>query len=926
MLNIMKASAASTRHPGRAGGGWRPLSAFLALVLLFACPIMMRAPAFAQDSEPKRIETKFEQGDESYPAFILLDRVAIVLTEEGQTNENYIRIVRQLGGKRIEGLSRNIIGIDVPDASKAADLKAFNRVVLAERTAGLQEFIADAGVLVTVAGSERPRVMTDRIVVRIDADRDPDFIQVILDEFNAELVRRDPFDERSFVIRMLAEIENTLEVSNAINSRSGVSFAHPSFYIEGEWRASVTPTDEFFAHQWHLLNTGQGNGTEDADIDADLAWFLGAGSSDVLIAVIDSGFEIDHPDLADALWTNPHEIPDNEVDDDGDGYIDNVHGWDFSSCPGHHPKSDPDHCGDNDVNPTEFPKNTHGTGVAGAALARAFNGIQPNGRHEGVVGVCPHCQLLPLRFSINQPVETHPLPIRYAQSTGAKIINISWGYLPGEVVPLNVSQALEDAAAAGVAIFVSMTNQSNENCAAEVPDISANPYVIAVAGSTNEDLVSPGGFGRCLSVLAPTDGGTLRMTTTDLIEYHGYNYAQRKPAWNCRGPQNNHGYTHCFGGLSFSAALASGVAGLVLSHDDRLQWEDVKRLLQDTADKVSDSVAQYSVDTGYSAPASGESPRHGYGRLNAFEAVRVVADAFGGRGGVDIFVRDNRLDWGNTEQPSSVTFEKSRGVIPYWESVDIKIDAPPFRTVPPANPDELSCLGSAGLQVETMGGGRSIQAPQTSVDFGCFAHEDPVPGVLNKIYVRAHNRGVSAAKNVRVKLIWAVHSNADAPELAADFWTAFASNADSGDTSKWHPLPTQTVASLPYSGASLAGTGDDASAVLSFDFTAPVFDQTDHLTVLAIIDSPDDPVSPDTMASQAPSFITPHDNNVTQLTMPLGAADSPEPIAAVQAPQRRSHVGNAAYRRAWWYYSRSMATGNQARATLHQEHTRRWRD
>jgi subtilisin family serine protease len=905
MLKIMKASAASTRHPGRAGGGWRHLSAFLALVLLFACPIMMPAPTFAQDSEPKRIESTFEQGGESYPAFILLDRVGIVLTEEAQTNENYIRIVRRLGGKRIEGLSRNIIGIDVPDANTTADLKAFIRVELGERAAGLQEFIADAGVLVTVAASESPRVMTDRIQVRIDADRDPDFIQVILDEFEAELVRRNPFDQRSFVIRTPAE--NTLEVSNAINSRSGVSFAHPSFYIAGEFRGSVIPGDEFFAYQWHLLNTGQGNGTEDADIDADLAWFLGAGSSDILIAVIDSGFETDHPDLANAI----------------------VHGWDFSSCSAHHPSPDPDYCGDNDVNPTEFPKNTHGTAVAGAALARAFNGMQANGRHEGVVGVCPNCQLVPIRISINQ-AETHDLAIRYAQSKGAKIINISWGYGPGEVVPLNVSQALEDAAAAGVAIFVSMTNEIDENCAVfpDVPDISAHPKVIAVAGSTNEDLVSPGGFGKCLSILAPTDGGTLRTTTTDLKKSFGYNFDQQDPAWNCSGPENvvHRAYTHCFGGLSFSTALASGVAGLVLSHDDRLQWEDVKRLLQDTADKVSDSVAHYSVDTGYSAPASVDEPKHGYGRLNAFEAVRVVADPFGGRGGVDIFVRDNRLDWGNTEQPSSVTFEKSRGFIPYWESVDIKIDAPPFRTFPPANPDELSCLGSAGLRVETMGGDGSIQVPQTSVDFGCFAHEDPVPGVLNKIYVRAHNRGVSAAKNVRVKLIWATHASANAPDLAADFWSAFASNTGSGDTSIWHPLSTQTVASLPYSGASLAGTDDDASAVLSFDFTAPVFDQADHLTVLAIIDSPDDPVSPDTMASRALSSITPHDNNVTQLTIPLGAADSPEPIAAVQAPLRRSHVGNAVYRRAWWYFSRSMAMGNQARATLHQEHPRRWRD
>ena len=495
MLKIMGASAVSTRHPRRAGGGWHRLSAFFALALLFAFPIMMGGPTLAQDGPPKRIETKFEQGDESYPAYILLDRVAVVLTEEALSDENYIKIVKQLDGKPIEGLSRKIIGIDVPNANTAADLRAYIRDVVEPRAAGLLEFIADTGVLVTVAASESPRVMTDRILVRINSDRDPDFIQVILDEYKAKLVRGNPFNKRSFVIRTQAE--NTLDISNAINGREGVSFAHPSFYIPGEFRASVIPDDEFFAHQWHLLNTGQGNGTEDADIDADLAWSLGAGSSDILIAVIDSGFETDHPDLDDALWTNPDEISGNGVDDDWNGYVDDVHGWDFSSCPSHHPNSDPAHCGDGDVNPTEIPRNTHGTAVAGAALARAFNNIQANGRHEGVVGVCPNCQLLPIRFSIAQPDETHELPIQYAQSTGAKIINISWGYGRGQVVPMSVSRALEDAAAAGVTIFVPMTNESFENCQPilpDVPDISANPKVIAVAGSTNEDLVSPGGI------------------------------------------------------------------------------------------------------------------------------------------------------------------------------------------------------------------------------------------------------------------------------------------------------------------------------------------------------------------------------------------------------------------------------------------------
>jgi hypothetical protein len=169
---------------------------------------------------------------------------------------------------------------------------------------------------------------------------------------------------------------------------------------------------------------------------------------------------------------------------------------------------------------------------------------------------------------------------------------------------------------------------------------------------------------------------------------------------------------------------------------------------------------------------------------------------------------------------------------------------------------------------------RPFAPPATSVEFDCFAHEIPASDTQSQIYVRVHNRGVRPATNVRVKLLWSTHVGADPPNLPPDFWSAFTSHSDPGDTSLWHPLPPQTIAELPYSGASVAGGPDDGSVVLTFDFSAPISDQTqpnsDHFSVLAIVDSPDDPVSAAAVLSQEPSFITPHDNNVSQLTMPLG--------------------------------------------------------
>ena len=80
---------------------------------------------------------------------------------------------------------------------------------------------------------------------------------------------------------------------------------------------------------WGLNNTGQTGGTPGADIDAERAWNVSTGSSDVMVAVIDTGVDYTHPDLAANIWTNPGEIPGNGIDDDNNGYIDDIHGWDF---------------------------------------------------------------------------------------------------------------------------------------------------------------------------------------------------------------------------------------------------------------------------------------------------------------------------------------------------------------------------------------------------------------------------------------------------------------------------------------------------------------------------------------------------------------------------------------------------------------------
>ena len=102
-------------------------------------------------------------------------------------------------------------------------------------------------------------------------------------------------------------------------------------YIEPNyiWYALETPNDPRFNELWGLNNTGQTGGTADADIDAPQAWDVFTGSSSVLVCIIDTGLDYNHPDLVANVWTNPGEIAGNGIDDDGNGYIDDIHGWDF---------------------------------------------------------------------------------------------------------------------------------------------------------------------------------------------------------------------------------------------------------------------------------------------------------------------------------------------------------------------------------------------------------------------------------------------------------------------------------------------------------------------------------------------------------------------------------------------------------------------
>lgn len=691
-------------------------------------------------------------------------------------------------------------------------------------------------------------VPTNVVIVRVLEGVDADQLLALAERSGLRLLQRNPVDELEYYFEQPTDQAefNVFTVSQELLGTGMVEYAVPNFLMYIDVRQSML-NDDLFSEQWPLLNTGQNMGMADADIDADLAWDFGLGDHGTIIAVIDGGFDMAHPDLIPNIFVNPEENADNDIDDDENGYVDDRNGWDFTPdcwgipAPG---------CGDPDPTGSDNREGRHGTMTSGAAAAAGNNGF-------GVSGSCPNCSVLPLRVRLSQGATSEQsLAFAYAQAAGADIISNSWGIRLNGAATWPVENAINNATMAGAAVFFAMSSTGEggyrNDCVAN--DISALDNVIAVSASNNVDTRTPAGYGDCMDVLAPTDNeganaGTLWPVSTDITGTAGYNDQHVIPACastDLAPPPSEHlSYTLCANGTSYAAPLTAGVAGLMESLDSTLTPERHRQVLQDTADRIQPSTAGYDPQTGFSSPGAVPIPlqtgsaavagsTHGFGRVNAFEAVRLVAPvANGGRGEIDLFLRDNQLDWGNTAEPSDILLDNPRGLIPDHQSASIKIDAPPYEPAPPSTPQE----------------------------FADFPDEEPRAEATNKIYVLVRNRGRNDATDVAVQLAAGKPSD----PLPPDFWGA----VPDGPTVpiSWALVDTMMIPSVGYSGASIALQPGDEAQIGSFDFDAPALDPSlpapRDYSLLAVVDCADDPVSDDSRASFAPDLIAPNDNNVT---------------------------------------------------------------
>jgi subtilisin family serine protease len=265
----------------------------------------------------------------------------------------------------------------------------------------------------------------------------------------------------------------------------GVAGIEPDFAI----RPTAVPDDPSFTDQWGLRNTGQSGGSRGGDIAAVAAWDVTTGSRSVVVAVIDSGFDYTHPDLAANAWRNPGEVPGDGLDNDGNGFVDDVHGWDFAN---------------DDADPMD--DDGHGTHVAGTIGAVGDNGV-------GVTGVSWQVSIMGLKFldaegsgSISDAIAAISYATRMRREFGVNVVatNNSWG---GADRSLALRAAIAEGGAAGILFVTAAGNDgvngdrranypANEDLDAVIAVTATNRSnrlpAFATYGPVHVDLAAPG--------------------------------------------------------------------------------------------------------------------------------------------------------------------------------------------------------------------------------------------------------------------------------------------------------------------------------------------------------------------------------------------------------------------------------------------------
>jgi len=400
--------------------------------------------------------------------------------------------------------------------------------------------------LVSAHSAAAAEFVPDEVLVKCTLPLPPDAVAAVLRLAGGVVIEHNP--TLALYRLRLPEGVDVQQASTLYNELPWVEYAEPNYII----RAAILPDDPFYtpkqAWYYDLINAPAG-------------WDIERGRPAIIAAVLDTGVDLDHPDLESKVWINAREIVGNDIDDDKNGCMDDVHGCNFVALP---PSSDPsdDH--------------GHGTMMAGILGARSNNGL-------GVTGTAWGVTLLPVKVLDSTGAGTASdvaQGIVYAAKSGAQIINLS-------MARPSPSRALEEAVKEAHNVFGAILVGASGNEGLEgVGYPAAYPGVIAVSAFDRSDPNSRAPFsnwGPEVSVAAPG---------VDVFSSH-----------------LNGGYA-TGEGTSFATAFVSGLVALLLSQDSSRSDDDIRALLRISSDDL---------------PDGGTPNWDGWGRLNMGEALNTQA-------------------------------------------------------------------------------------------------------------------------------------------------------------------------------------------------------------------------------------------------------------------------------------------------------------
>ena len=328
-----------------------------------------------------------------------------------------------------------------------------------------------------------------------------------------------------------------------LSGRDDVLYVEPNYEVKA---LSLIPNDPMFGQLWNMHNTGQTLGTVDADIDAPEAWEIATSSSgaieEVIVAVLDTGVDYTHPDLAANMWVNEAEYNGTPgVDDDGNGYVDDIYGYDFSNYDGD-PIDDEGH-------------GSHVSGIIGAVGNNA----------EGVAGVCWDVKIMAVKFLgaygsgwTSDAVTS----VQYATLMGARVMSNSWG---GGAYSSALEDAIRAAGDAGILFIASAGNgyHSNNDDIPYYPPSYELDNIIAVLSTDHDDRLS--------------EHSNYGLTSIDLGAPGGDFFNQIRSCYR------DGGYYWMYG-TSMATPHVSGACALVWSVCPILSHMEVKDLIMRTVD------------------------------------------------------------------------------------------------------------------------------------------------------------------------------------------------------------------------------------------------------------------------------------------------------------------------------------------------------